>query len=422
MNQVKGDVNSNVEAGGGGGVEAGGAGAGEEEEEQESQPERGERSREGSPSGVERRREATPEYNDDDTPDYSRGRSRSRSRGRSRGRSRSWSSPRSQEGRGELRRVDGVVEEVEEVEEVVEETYVEKMARMMVERMGEGVSIKEESLEAIAELVAKKVFKLKEEKDDREKVKEARKAGWDEGRDFIICKACTEHSDSEAIPKDLVKSRRGKGTGFGVISKVGANGEMRAGWRLNQAMVSHCELDIHKWCAREEVRVKEVKKTTEEMNREVGTTVILTYLKTARRGGSASDFLDNIDFTHLLPGVEKSTQNNSRQSFFDLRADTMEVVDSKVKELFRDKVTEFSCTLDKVTVQRRSFTVLLTFFFLEGRIFCLLNALISMMEDEYDSAGTAKMVVKTLKASLGMDRFGVADGLVHCRLECETCK
>ena len=281
---------------------------------------------------------------------------------------------------------------------------------------------KEKSLEEIAELIAKKVFKLKEEKDDREKVKEARKAGWDEGTDFIICKACNEHSDSEAIPKDLVKSKRGKGRGFGVISKVSGNGEMRPGWKVNQAMVTHCELDIHKWCAREEVRVKEVKKSTEEMNREVGTTVILTYLKTARRGGSASDFLDNIDFTHLLPGVEKSTQNNSRQSFFELRKDAMEVVDSKVKELFRDKVTEFSCTLDKVTVQSRSFTVLLTFFFLEGRIYCLLNALVSMMKDEYDSAGTAKMVVKTLKDTLGKDRFGLSDGLVHCRLECETCK
>ena len=271
-------------------------------------------------------------------------------------------------------------------------------------------------------MIAKKVFKLKEEKDDREKVKEARKAGWDEGTDFIICKACNEHSESEAIPKDLVKSKRGKGRGFGMISKVSGNGEMRPGWKVNQAMVSHCELDIHKWCAREEVRVKEAKKCTEEMNREVGTTVILTYLKTARKGGSASDFLDNIDFTHLLPGVEKSTQNNSRQSFFELRKDTMEVVDSKVKELFRDKVTEFSCTLDKVTVQSRSFTVLLTFFFLEGRIYCLLNALVSMMKDEYDSAGTAKMVVKTLKDTLGKDRFGLSDGLVHCRLECERCK
>lgn len=395
MNQVKGDVNSNVGPlrregsimrGEGSSVEAGDS-PGEAgrvgmspEREQESQLERGERRRESSPRSVEGSPRSV-----EGSPRSSEGRGEV--------------SPLREEGRGELRRM---------VEGVVENLVVE------------GVSIKKECLEEFSELVAQKVFKLKEEKDDQEKVKEARKEGWEEGSEFIICKSCSEHSNSEAIPKDLVKSKRGKGSGFGVISKVKQDGELRARWRLNEAMVGHCELDIHKWCVREAVRVKEIKKTTEEVNREVGITVILTYLKTARRGGSASDFLDNIDFTHLLPGVEKSTQNNSRHSFFDLRADTMEVVDSKVKELFRDKVTEFSCTLDKVTVQRRSFTVLLTFFFMEGRIYCFLNGLISMKEDEYDSGGTGKMVVEKLKASLGMDRFVVSDKLVHFRFESET--
>ena len=326
-------------------------------------------------------------------------------------------SPRSSEGRGEGRPELGRVERM--VEGMVE-GMVENMEERMVERMAKGVSMKKEDLEELSEKIAQKVFKLKEEKEELEKVKEARKEGWEEGSEFIICKSCSDHSNSEAIPKELLKSIRGKGAGCGVISKVAQNGELRPRWRVNEAMVKHCELDIHKWCAREAVKVKEAKKTTEEVNREVGITVILTYLKTARRGGSATDFLDNIDFTHLLPGVKKSTKNNSRQAFFDLRADTMAVVDSKVKELFRDKVTEFSCTLDKVTVQRRSFTVLLTFFFLDGRIYCLLNGLISMKEDEYDSGGTAKMVVEKLRATLGMDRFGVTDKMVHCRFGSET--
>ena len=87
--------------------------------------------------------------------------------------------------------------------------------------------------------------------------------------------------------------------------------------------------------------------------------------------------------------VAREAQHSSRNAFFDHRADTVEV-----KDLFRsDKVTEFSCTLDKVTVQHRSFTVLFTFFFINGKIFCLLNILIAMKEDKYNVSGTAKMVV-----------------------------
>ena len=63
--------------------------------------------------------------------------------------------------------------------------------------------------------------------------------------------------------------------------------------------------------------------------------------------------------------VAREAQHSSRNAFFDHRADTVEV-----KDLFRsDKVTEFSCTLDKVTVQHHSFTVLLTFFFMDGKIY-----------------------------------------------------
>jgi len=181
-------------------------------------------------------------------------------------------------------------------------------------------------------------------------------------------------------------------------------------------MKRHCEGSLHKWCVREANKVHQASKTFEELNREAGLAVIMTYLKTARRGGSASDFLHDIDFLHLLPGITKSTKNNSRNVFFDLRADTFEVVTTVMQELFRsDMVTEFSCTLDKVTVQHRSYTVLMTFFN-EGKIYCFLNGLVKMAEDEYDSRGTAKMVVDQLKETLGLTRTQLATKLLHFRL------
>lgn len=85
--------------------------------------------------------------------------------------------------------------------------------------------------------------------------------------------------------------------------------------------------------------------------------------------------------------------------------------------MFRDKegITEIAVTLDKVTVQHRSFTVLLTLFFVDGKIYCALNDLLTMKEDDYDARGTAAMVVRSLKETLGLSRTQLAKRLVHFR-------
>ena len=85
--------------------------------------------------------------------------------------------------------------------------------------------------------------------------------------------------------------------------------------------------------------------------------------------------------------------------------------------MFRDEegITEIAVTLDKVTVQHRSFTVLLTLFFVDGKIYCALNDLLTMKEDDYDTRGTAAMVVRSLKETLGLSRTQLAKRLVHFR-------
>ena len=82
--------------------------------------------------------------------------------------------------------------------------------------------------------------------------------------------------------------------------------------------------------------------------------------------------------------------------------------------MFRDEegITEIAVTLDKVTVQHRSFTVLLTLFFVDGKIYCALNDLLTMKED---ARGTAAMVVRSLKETLGLSRTQLAKRLVHFR-------
>ena len=72
-----------------------------------------------------------------------------------------------------------------------------------------------------------------------------------------------------------------------------------------------------------------------------------------------------------------------------------------------------SFTLDKVTVSRIPYTVLLTYFFDEGRIQCILNSIHLMTSSDYDGEGSAAMVGNDLMKSLGLTREEVAKVFVH---------
>ena len=78
-----------------------------------------------------------------------------------------------------------------------------------------------------------------------------------------------------------------------------------------------------------------------------------------------------------------------------------------------DKVEEFSCTLDKVTVDRQSFTVLLNFFFSDREFKCFLNKVIKMDSSMYNSKGTASMVIDNLQQSLGLSIDQLRSKLLH---------
>ena len=112
----------------------------------------------------------------------------------------------------------------------------------------------------------------------------------------------------------------------------------------------------------------------------------------SEEGLGSADFHADIDFQHLTPGVPKSQKNDFCSTFFQLRYDIFEVLTGEVYNLFKgDLITDLSVTftMDKVTVQHRTFTVLLSLFFYEGSIYCFLNDLFNMEDDDYDGSGTA---------------------------------
>lgn len=268
----------------------------------------------------------------------------------------------------------------------------------------------------IDELAEKLMRKMDEKREQQEARSKPKAECWEEGSDFFVCKVCSNHSARSEVPSELSKSRKYKGNNFGVIAKRGNDGELRTGRDLRGVMKRHTDLNLHKWCCRKEDMEKRETKNFDETNTEVGKNLIRAFLKNARRGLGSADLQSDIDLLHLTPGVPKSNKNDSRSIFFELRDDCFEVVTDKIQGLFQSgNITECSVTLDKVTVQHKSFTVVLTFFFWKGKIYCVLNGLITMTKDDYNAQGTAEMLVRTLRETLGLNRTRLANILVHFR-------
>ena len=272
--------------------------------------------------------------------------------------------------------------------------------------------LSKEEKDELAEDIAQRVFRMKEEKEERVKYEAEKSEHWEKGADFLICKACSAYKDQPNLPPEMSKLKQGL---TGMVAR-NRNGRKIPEGEVRRRVKEHEGTNFHLWCVRRAKEDEKSSKTYEEENREAGLLVIKAYLKTATEGGSGQDFLRLVDFTHLIPGVLKSQKNNSRPAFFRLRDDCFELVTERVRERFRrGEINEFSCTLDKVTVQSRSFTVLLTFFFSNGKIFCLLNGLLSMEQGDYNSPGTAKMIADCLKDTLGLTSSQLARTLLHIR-------
>ena len=141
---------------------------------------------------------------------------------------------------------------------------------------------------------------------------------------------------------------------------------------------------------------------------------IRSVIKNIKRGGSAEDFQADLDIFHLESEQQPfvvPTKNNSSDAYFKIRDIVFEVLTEDTKKWFsetgRGQIEEISVTLDKVTIQRTSYTALLTYFFNNGVIYIILNKLMVMAVDEYDLEGTARAVINGLQETLGLTRHVV---------------
>lgn len=262
--------------------------------------------------------------------------------------------------------------------------------------------------------VGQKLVEILEEKQRLKKEKEDAEVqigeNWLTGDVMMVCRPCSIFNKSPEVPAQFRTGSRG---GSGTIQRNDRNGKERQKKEISQKCSRHEGTNLHIWCTMKEKKESESKATFDMRNEEAGMTMTRAAIKTFKRGGSSVDFQADLDLLSLTPGVVYAVKNNSRAAFFDIRDSVFEVVTEKMQTFFKEKVDNIAVTLDKVTVFHTSYTVIVTYFFWDGRLHVVLNQLTILKEVDYDSAGTAEMVISTLCSTLGYTRTQLANKLRH---------
>lgn len=275
---------------------------------------------------------------------------------------------------------------------------------------GRGRMMNKEEIRCIAEELANILEKRAEEKKAKEKTEEKIADIWVTGETLIVCRPCSLYSKSKEVPPHFKIGLRGL---YGVINRKRKTGSERSLSDISKQCKRHEKSNLHIWCTIKEKREDENKKTYDVRNEEAGLSVVRSAIKTMKRGGGSVDFLADLDLLSLTPGVVYAVKNNSRNAFFDLRDSCFEVVTNKMKHFFVHSINDIAISLDKVTVHHTSYTVVITYFFWDGRLHVILNQLTILTLEDYDADGTARMVVDTLTSTLGYSRTELANRIRH---------
>ena len=256
-----------------------------------------------------------------------------------------------------------------------------------------------EAAEVLAEHVAMKIRKIKED-DSSSKPDES---VWKRGEDFVSCIPCLKYSDSGKVPPGLRKSRKGN------YGRINLNQEQ---FNVTHSQKQHESNDLHKWCVIKGKILDEEEMREDSKNNKAAENTVRNVVFALKNGGGSELFVGLMDKDNLTEGIEAPTKNDSKKTFFDLREIISEEVGKRIKCMF-SKVKYLTVTIDKVTVGHVSYMVILSYFFHQGRIHICLNKLEKMQECDYDGPGTAAMLVRVLMDTTGWSKPRLANRLVH---------
>lgn len=223
--------------------------------------------------------------------------------------------------------------------------------------------------------------------------------------DHVACKVCTKYCSD--FPKRLSTHLRGN---YGLFLKhntscSSTNKERRK--RLHE----HIKGELHLWCVSRKDQIIKEEQLFKERNKRAANIIVTAAVQSALELDGSLQFIRLNNMLETLFN-DFPTKNDGRENYFLIRDIIFHKLSENIKARFKN--VEHACfTLDKVTVRRTPFTVLMTYFFYEGKIHVLLNSVHKMREEDYDGKGAAEMVGKVLMSTLDLSKDDVGRKYRH---------
>ena len=217
--------------------------------------------------------------------------------------------------------------------------------------------------------------------------------------DTIVCKVCMKHL------RDMPQGLRGHFKGsYGTFLKPNSLNS-KTNKERSRRLCEHVRGELHAWCASQEKDEMKKEEIFNEKNIKSAEILVTSAIQSLLELDGSLQFVRLNNMLQTLFENEFPIKNDGRENFFVIRDLVFVKLNDKIKEKFQ--------SLDKVTVRLTPFTVLMTYFFFEGRIHAFLNSVHKMMESEYDGPGCAEMVGNLLMSSLGLTKDEVLQKFRH---------
>ena len=224
--------------------------------------------------------------------------------------------------------------------------------------------------------------------------------------DYVACKVCTKFC--KEAPLKVRSHLRGN---YGIFLKH-TTSDSALNKERRKRLHEHVRGELHTWCESRNCQAIIEEQILKDKNIRAAQIIVSSAVQSLLELDGSLHFVRLNNMLETLLASQYPTKNDGREHFFSIR----DIVFNKFSETLKDKLksVENACfTLDKVTVRRQPFTVLMTYFFFEGKIHVLLNSVHKMKDSEYDGPGSAEMVGKVLMASLNLSKQEVAQKFRH---------
>lgn len=226
----------------------------------------------------------------------------------------------------------------------------------------------------------------------------------------MYCKPCMLYSQDKDRPSHLDKYYKAQFGHFLIRALEDRSKNTRKDQKKQRKV--HTKSPLHLWCMQKRRNDLKEKKSEEEADVKASECIASNAIFCLKNNLSATDFIKMNDKDQLcMPNFP--TKNDGIQQFHTIR----DIAYDRMVSIAQEKMSGIknaSFSLDKVTVKNIPYTVIITYYFWNGKIHVFLNSIHRMSSSEYSGESTARMVGEDLMHSLRLTRQQVGSLFTHC--------